>query len=142
MLSALTKTKSGRLPGVAQGDLPLRPRAERQTEVFPKRSRCLSSIIIAVVAGSFGVSPVCASATQLAGLFWSDKWLGFYYPNKSDLTEYTKSGSLSSIEECRAWINDQRASRNAVPGADDYECGLNCKAMQGTDMMMCDRTER
>ncbi len=70
-----------------------------------------------------------------------DKWVGFYYPNRADLTRYTQSPQLGSIEECRSWVNAQvPAGINSYDY--DYECGKNCKFRSDLDINVCEETLR
>jgi hypothetical protein len=55
----------------------------------------------------------------------SDKWEGFVYPNKHDLTKHRNLEHFSSLEECRAAARGVLAELNALERG-DYECGKNC----------------
>lgn len=70
----------------------------------------------------------------------TERWSGFVYPNKQDLTTHQAVGDHSSLESCR------RAAADVISGLPgggrnaDYECGLDCKSRSG--MLVCTRTER
>ncbi len=59
--------------------------------------------------------------------FKEDAWMGFYYPYKENLTIYTQSAKLKSLEECRAWVDSQSGIIGASDAGYDYECGKSCK---------------
>jgi hypothetical protein len=69
-----------------------------------------------------------------------ERWSGFVYPNKSDLSTHQSVGDHPSLEACRRAAEDAisllvGSGRNA-----DYECGLDCKSRSG--LLVCKRTER
>lgn len=49
----------------------------------------------------------------------------FYYPDRSDLSDWREARNLTSSEECRDWVYAAAASNND-PGLQrgDYECAL------------------
>ena len=55
----------------------------------------------------------------------SERWEGFVYPNKDDLTKYRYMGEFDSLEACRNACLSELGRTNAYNG--DYECGKNCK---------------
>lgn len=63
----------------------------------------------------------------LALLGCSERWEGFVYPNKNDLTKHIGIGTYDSLEDCRASaINTLSTLSSNERG--DYECGLNCRS--------------
>ncbi len=65
-------------------------------------------------------------------IFKSDKWSGYFYPNKDDLTHWVESPVIfKSLEECRDWAQNKGADLNIDPMQYDYECGLNCEYKNG-----------
>lgn len=70
-----------------------------------------------------------------------EKWEGFVYPNKNDLTADKYIGTYGSLESCRAaaW---EMLSKISSMEAGDYECGLNCKPSDFGDIKVCEKTER
>jgi hypothetical protein len=71
-----------------------------------------------------------------------DTWMGFYYPNKNDLTRHTQSSELISIDDCRAWISSQVYIYNRSGAGYDYECGKNCSFNQDFGAYVCEETIR
>jgi hypothetical protein len=88
--------------------------------------------------------PTLILVSSSAHSFWNDKWSGWVYPDKNDLTKYTKIGTeFSSLEDCRGQCKKTIASAG-YPNA-DYECDLNCKPMNSNDpnsVMICKKTLR
>lgn len=71
----------------------------------------------------------------------SDTWIGFYYPDATDLTVNTQSGTFKTKEECVDWVDGERMRLNPDrTRRDDYECGKNCKEKMGINV--CEVTER
>ena len=70
-----------------------------------------------------------------------DDWNGFFYPDKNNLSKYSNLGSYGSLESCRAAIKEHAYRMNLLSTEYDYECGKNCKAMQG-DLKICSETRR
>lgn len=83
---------------------------------------------------------VLVIALALAGC--SDRWEGFVYPDKENLTKHFGIGEYETLEACR-WAARTALLQHADRGLEqgDYECGLNCKPF-GNDMKVCDKTER
>lgn len=65
-------------------------------------------------------------------------YIWFYYPDKSDLSEYTQSPELKTIEECRNWVNWQWF----IDWIWDYECWYKCRYDTDYSMYICKTTER
>lgn len=68
---------------------------------------------------------------NIANIFWEYEaapWESvdaFYYPDRSDLTEYEVAYDLQSVEECQTWVYRMSARFND-PGLrrGDYECAI------------------
>lgn len=61
-------------------------------------------------------------------VFFPPKWLGFYYPNASDLTQSIKSSQeYKTLENCRDWAEEMADSQGRTDSNWDYECGSNCR---------------
>ena len=71
----------------------------------------------------------------------AEKWDGFVYPNKHDLTNHLAIGQFATLEQCRHFALLVLNTAPLHPSAGDYECGLNCKPM-GDGMNLCEKTER
>jgi hypothetical protein len=73
-------------------------------------------------------------------LFNTDKYIGFYYPDRDNLSHDIQStNSFQSIEECREWVYDQADLHNTLLGFYDYECGKNCD-ISGGKPYLCEET--
>jgi len=76
--------------------------------------------------------------------FFGEKWQGWVYPDKSNLTKFVSVGKdFKSLSDCRAACVNKIKSSNYQNA--DYECGLNCKPMNPNDpnsVMICKKTER
>lgn len=71
-------------------------------------------------------------------IFKQDRWLGFYYPDRSDLSNYKVSNEeFKSFEECKNWV--RYISSGKLDTNYDYECGKNCR-MDNYGMYICDET--
>jgi len=73
-------------------------------------------------------------------LFQKDTYVGFYYPDKNDLTYDIQSEEVfSSIGACRDWIDGQISKYNLDGSSYDYECGKNCD-LSGRKPYVCEET--
>lgn len=82
---------------------------------------------------------VAAVALQLTGC--GERWDGFVYFNRNDLSKHTQVGPFDSLESCRTTARSILAQSGALERG-DYECGLNCKGDAATGLNVCKRTER
>lgn len=74
-----------------------------------------------------------------AWLLWpSEEWMGFFYPNRYDLTEHVETGIFDSLEECRDHTLAYGEDRGIPYTRFDYECGLNCEGEYGA--YVCEET--
>lgn len=75
-------------------------------------------------------------------LFKEDVYIGFYYPDASNLFDDVQSnGSFDSLDKCRVWINGQKSIHNSDgTKQDDYECGKNCNLQDGKKPYVCEET--
>lgn len=70
----------------------------------------------------------------------SERWDGFLYPDKGDMTTHILVGAgAKSLEECRMNVTSHPAYRQ---GLSDYECGLNCTFNKGMGLYVCKETVR
>ena len=76
----------------------------------------------------------------LYGCF-GEKWNGFVYPDKNDLTVYKNIGTFSSLEACRSADLSKLSALGATKKG-DYECGLNCKSESIGSVKLCEQTKR
>jgi hypothetical protein len=73
-------------------------------------------------------------------LLKSDEYVGFYYPDASNLSDDVQSpGTFSSLELCRNWIDEQISRYNENGTGYDYECGKNCD-LSGGKPYVCEET--
>ena len=71
-----------------------------------------------------------------------EKWEGFVYPNKNDLTVYRNIGVYESLESCRSATWYMLSEISSIERG-DYECGLNCEYRSGMGgIKICEKTER
>jgi hypothetical protein len=67
-----------------------------------------------------------------------DTYQPFYYPNRSDLTRYTRGPVCDGAAEARLWIREQAAQRRDSEW--DHEIGKNCQPQRDTDLLICEDT--
>ncbi len=77
---------------------------------------------------------------SLCGCF-GEKWEGFVYPDKNDLTVYKNIGVYNSLEACRSASLNKLSALGAT-NRGDYECGLNCKKGNVGSVKICEQTKR
>jgi hypothetical protein len=53
------------------------------------------------------------------------RWSGFAYPNRFELSRNTSVGTFSSLEDCRRASQAILRTSGSDPFNGDYECGLN-----------------
>lgn len=72
----------------------------------------------------------------LSGCGSGNRWLGFVYPDKTNLIEYRIVGEFRDLNDCLSAVNKAAGPNGA------YECGLNCKPSEvpGSDLYACERT--
>jgi hypothetical protein len=75
-----------------------------------KGTKCSACAVVLVLATTAGCS---------------DRWEGFVYPNRGDLTKHRNLGKFDSLEACRAAARGMLAELKASDRG-DYECGKNC----------------
>lgn len=61
----------------------------------------------------------------ISSFFKKDAYIGFYYPDASNLMNDIQSGeTFNSLDACRNWISKQKSIYNPNDvNYDDYECG-------------------
>ena len=104
-------------------------RAEFLEQRYNQRMKNILSIAV-VIALVWGV------VSFLRG----DEYIGFYYPNASDLTSDIQSSvAFDSLEMCRDWVDEQVSIHNPNGSGYDYECGKNCD-LSGGKPYICEET--
>ena len=71
----------------------------------------------------------------------ADKWEGWVYPDRTDLTIDVQIGEFDSLESCRASARNLMA-QSGWQESGDYECGLNCEYRRKYGLSVCEKTER
>jgi hypothetical protein len=80
--------------------------------------------------------------TAFAIVGCSDRWEGFVYPNRSDLTNHRNLGIFESLEMCRSASRGFLSEINALDSG-DYECGKNCQVSNfSSAIKVCEETLR
>ena len=82
-----------------------------------------------------------------AGIFWfsvgtacaKKVYHPIYYPDKNNLTVYTRGPSVENLAQARQWVQDQHGQRRDPDW--DYEVGVNCRPLSDdSDMEICQET--
>ena len=66
------------------------------------------------------------------GLLKQNIWTGYFYPDINDYENFTSSPNLNSYDQSIEWVNSQVVKFSIQSRAEyDYECGKNCKIING-----------
>lgn len=71
----------------------------------------------------------------------SEKWEGFVYYDKSDLSLYQEIGAFETLEACRASSN-AKMHEWGTPHVSTYECASNCRVDDHSDLRICEKVSR
>ena len=73
----------------------------------------------------------------LGGCSKKNNWMGVFYI-EGNLQNETISSPMSSLEECRDWVDEQ----SQVYGSSnyDYECGRDCELSESGTIYHCEET--
>jgi hypothetical protein len=84
-----------------------------------------------------------AVAVAALGLYGcGERWEGYVYPDKLNLTRHVHIGTYSSLSDCRAAAKSNLTTLNALTRG-DYECALDCDGASSSPLpRICKRTER
>jgi hypothetical protein len=85
-------------------------------------------------------APVLPALAASLMLGCSERWEGYVYPDKSNLSKHRFVGQFESLEECRRTALSELSRLSAI-NRGDYECGLNCEA-HASGLRVCKKTER
>ena len=89
-----------------------------------------------------GIVIIVIAVWGVYSLAKSDEYLGFYYPDKNNLSEDISSiVTFDSVEACRDWAHKQAKTLNPSGTGYDYECGKNCNTSGGKPYI-CEETLR
>ncbi|MBX9587386.1 MAG: hypothetical protein K2X50_09020 [Gammaproteobacteria bacterium] len=69
---------------------------------------------------------MCLILLSISGCPIKERWSGYIYTDKENLTHSKFIGEFSSLEECRNTAITELKTIHALT-AGDYECGLNCE---------------
>ena len=67
-----------------------------------------------------------------------DTYRPVYYPDKDNLSVYTRGPKFDNLAQARQWANDQHGQRRNVNWT--YEIGKNCKPFEDSDIEICEET--
>lgn len=73
--------------------------------------------------------------------FQEERWEGFVYPNKLNLTINQSIGEFESLKSCRSASQQMLYQLNAQ-NSGDYECGLNCEYSSTYGINICEETQK
>lgn len=73
--------------------------------------------------------------------FQEERWEGFVYPNRNNLSIHQNIGEFESLESCRVASKNMLYQLNAQ-NSGDYECGLNCEFNLDYGLNVCKETHR
>jgi hypothetical protein len=66
------------------------------------------------------------------------KWLGFYYPDAENQSEYTVSKPFKTLDECSVWSGSmEKGNKNART-----ECGRKCKYNEEWQIYVCKEIQK
>lgn len=83
------------------------------------------------------------SCVLTAGCTEDERWSPVLYPELGNLQEFIRGPDVTTIEQCRAWVEKKGASMNLERRDIDYECGKNCRPSgSGVDLYVCKETIR
>jgi hypothetical protein len=54
-------------------------------------------------------------------------WKGMFFPDAGDTSYTSVTKDFKTLEECRAWANNEAEDSSLSAGDWSYECGKNCK---------------
>ncbi len=74
-----------------------------------------------------GIKPICALLGLLLAGCRQDRWAGFVYPDRGNLTVHREIGEFTTLETCRIAARKYLSDLGAIDTG-DYECGKNCRS--------------
>lgn len=66
----------------------------------------------------------------LKGAFEPRPWKGLFFPDASDTSYTSVTKDFKTLEECRAWANNEAVDSSLPVGAWSYECGKKLQMEQ------------
>jgi hypothetical protein len=83
---------------------------------------------------------VLIGTVVLEGCRKPDTYRPVYYPDKDNLSIYSRGPSFDGLAQARQWAEDQRRQRRDANWT--YEVGKNCRPFQDSDLEVCEETVR
>lgn len=71
----------------------------------------------------------------------NEKWEGYVYYDRNDLSVYQAIGYYDSLEECREF-STRKMNEWGSPHSRTYECAYNCRINKEVDMRVCEKVSR
>lgn len=84
--------------------------------------KVLAAIAMAGIAAGLGYYAGTSNETRSKD---GDRWEGWVYPDRTNLSNSIRLGEFKSLEDCRRAAQRKLGLLEAT-GRGDYECGLNC----------------
>jgi transcriptional regulator with XRE-family HTH domain len=95
-------------------------------------------VVLALVAG-IGILVLPSITEELRSHLFPQRWEGYAYPSRADLTNSFSVGEYQTLDDCRAACIS-RLDRANWTESGDFECGLNCR-WQGS-IRVCQETSK
>jgi hypothetical protein len=87
------------------------------------------------------IAVLCALTLIALACGKRDTYRPVYYPDKGDLTIYTRGPAFDNLAQARQWAQDQQKQRRDPDW--DYEVGKNCRPLRAdSDIEVCEETLR
>lgn len=79
-----------------------------------------------------------AGAISIIGCARGDTYRPVYYPDRSDLSTYTRGPAFDNLAQARQWAEDRNRQRRDPNWT--YEVGKNCRPLESSDIEVCEET--
>ena len=86
------------------------------------------------------VGTLCAVTLIAIACTKQDTYRPVYYPNKDNLTVYSRGPAFDNLAQAKQWTQDQNRQRRDQNWT--YEIGKNCKPFEDSDIEVCEETLR
>ena len=74
---------------------------------------------------------IAALCAGIAACGDPDRWEGFVYPDRTNMTKHHTTGTHPTLDDCRASAVSMLRALDSDTLRGDYECGLNCRSEAG-----------
>jgi len=81
-----------------------------------------------------------AGAISIFGCGRGDAYRPVYYPDRNELSAYTRGPAFDNLPQARQWAEDQQRQRRDQNWT--YEIGKNCRPFENGDIEVCEETLR